>query len=148
MQGPVVVHESLNGCPSPELRASTGVGLVQFNVSGSAVHNEAWTTAPLANPGDWHQVAVAWDGAQQSIYLDGLCMCSEPQAKAPEQNVQRFTIGCYPTGGPLFFAGEIDEVRLYDRVLAPDEMASLVTVSGHSAPTPVACSAVCATTAP
>jgi sialidase-1 len=148
MVGPIVVHESSSGCPSPELEASNGVGLVQLNITDATPHNEAWTAAALPSPGQWHQIAVAWDGANQSVYVDGVCACEETQTLGPLQNVQPFSIGCYPTGSPAAFTGAIDEVRIYDRALALDEIANLVTVSGQAAPTPVACAAACATVAP
>ena len=150
MQGPIVVHESQSGCPSPEMKASGGVGLVQLNTTDSTPHNEAWSTQMIASPGSWHQVAVAWDGAQQSIYIDGQCQCSEPQAIGPLDHAQPFTIGCYPTDSPsaTYFAGAIDEVRVYDRVLTLDEMSVLYAVGGGAAPAPVACSIACGVTPP
>ncbi len=148
MSGPVVVHESSSGCPSPELEVSGGAGLVQLNITDSTPHNEAWTPAAITNPSAWHQIAVAWDGASQWVYVDGACACGLPQTKGPLDNVQPFTIGCYPTGSPSFFSGAIDEVRVYNRVLSADEIGVLYAVGGGAAPAPAACTATCATAAP
>lgn len=149
MSGPVVVHESMSGCPSPALRMSNGAGLVQLNITDSTPHNEAWTPT-IANTSQWHQIAAAWDGAKQWLYVDGACVCSEAQAKGPLDNTQPFTIGCYPTDSPAasYFTGTIDEVRIYNRVLAADEIGVLYEVGGGAAPAPAPCTATCATAAP
>jgi len=146
--GPVVVHESDSGCPSPELVMSNGAGLVQLNVTDTMPHNEAWTLAAIPTPGSWHQVAVSWDGANQAVYVDGVCSCSKAQALGPLDNVQPFTIGCYPTGGPTFFTGSIDDVRIYNRVLSAQEMADVYGAVIGTSPVPQGCTATCGVNSP
>jgi hypothetical protein len=138
--GPIVVHESSNGCPSPELSLTNGVGLTQLNTSNST-HNFAWTLSGIA-ANTWHHVAVTWDGTTQRVFLDGLCNCSVSPTLQPLDNTQPFTIGCYPTGGATHLWGSLDEVRVYNRTLSMSEIADLYAVSGRTA-TPVACNATC-----
>ena len=147
MNGPVVVHESGSGCPSPAMEINEGsLGLVQLNTSDDA-HNEAWTTSTIADMAEWHQVAVRWDGTSQQVYLDGVCSCSVTPELGPLDQTEAFTIGCYPNAGTMF-TGTLDEVRLYDRALDPDEIAGLYAVGGHTAPLPQDCPATCAATPP
>ncbi len=145
MSGPVVVHESDTSCPSPAMEVTNGAGLVQYNTVGA--HSEAWTTAAITSPGQWHQIAVSWDGTMQQVFVDGACDCGIAPANMPVLNPQTFSIGCYPAA-TTWFTGAIDEVRVYDRVLAADEMAGLYAIAGRSAPAPQPCSVTCATVPP
>ena len=144
VSGPIVVHESDTSCPSPAMEVSNGAGLVQYNTVGA--HSEAWTAA-IASPAQWHHVAASWDGTKQQVFVDGVCACGIAPTDMPVLNPQTFSIGCYPAA-TTWFTGALDEVRIYDRVLATDEIAGLYAISGYSAPAPQPCSATCATTPP
>ncbi len=146
LPGPIAVHESSSGCPDPELaltKAGGGFGLVQLNTSSA--HNEAWTANTMTDSA-FHHVAVSWDGTTQTVYVDGTCACDVVPALPPVANPQPFTIGCYPGAGSLL-TGSIDELRVYDRTLSPDEVGQLYAQGGGSAAA-IACPATCATTAP
>jgi len=147
LSGPILVHESVNGCPSPEISLNKGAGLTQLNTTGTTPHNEAWTPDALID-GNWHHVAVAWDGTSQQVYVDGQCSCSITPSLGPLDNVQPLTVGCYPTGGATHFSGSIDELRVYNRVLSLDEIGSLYAVGGRAFPAQQPCTRACATAPP
>ena len=142
MDGPIIAHESSGGCPSPEMSLVNGLGFTQLNTSDSA-HNEAWMTAAIPAPDTWHQVAVSWDGTRQEVFVDGQCACDVTPTLGPLDNVQPFTIGCYPGAGTMF-AGSMDEVRIYNRALSHAEVADLYGIGGLVSPTPIDCSIACA----
>jgi len=145
--GPIVAKESDTTCPSPSMEISNAhPGIVQLNTSDST-HNLAYTPATTVTMQQWHHVAVTWDGTAQQVYVDGVCDCAITPALAPLDNIAQFSIGCYPAAG-TFFEGSIDEVRLYDRVLAADEIAQLYAFQGRTAPAPQACAITCADVAP
>jgi sialidase-1 len=140
MSGPIVVHEEAPpGCPGPELVAKNGVGVVQNSTTG--MHNQAWTLAALASPNTWHHVAVEWNGTSQIVFVDGACQCATTPVNQPVWNVpQPFSIGCYPTDSPAgHFTGAIDEVRVYNRALANDEVAVLYEAGGGTITGSLAC---------
>jgi hypothetical protein len=146
LDGPVVVHEGYSGCPSPLMSTKLDhVGLTQLNTT--TAHNEAWTTAPVIAPGEWHHVAVWWDGTTQAVFVDGMCSCNTVPANQPALYIDEFSIGCYPHAS-TYFSGEIDEVRIYDRALGIDEMTMLVTSAGQPAPPITDCTQACAVTTP
>jgi len=71
--------------------------------------------------GDWHHIHLAWDGAYRSLYADGV------EVKKDLTN-QTSLIGAdgglrFGTGSSLavgsFWAGLIDDVRVYDRAVTP-----------------------------
>ena len=145
--GPIIAKESDGSCPGPQLDSSNAhPGLVQLD-SNDALHNNAYTPTAMLAMGQWHHVAATWDGTTQSVFVDGVCNCSIVPGIGTLDNVKPFSIGCYPGAG-TFFAGSLDEIRLYDRVLAPEEIAQLYAFNGRTAPTPQACAATCANVVP
>jgi hypothetical protein len=145
--GPVVVRTyDAGGCPSPALEA-TNRGLGFRGMSKMLSHQEAWTS-PMLVQSTWQHLAIVWDGTQQQIFVDGTCTCGiTPPVGFRYNDTAGVSIGCYPEAS-TYLHGVIDDVRIYDRVLAPDELAILASEDGRARPTPVDCSAVCGTTAP
>jgi len=75
----------------------------------------------------WHHVGFVWDGSYRVLYADGI----EVAKDATAQNTLKPTtgglcIGANKTlGVETFFSGLIDDVRIYDRALTPEEIAAL-----------------------
>ncbi len=85
------------------------------------------------NDGGWHYVAVTvQENATISypdviLYVDGIDDTrgtEDPEALnlTADQDVR---IGSRPSGNDRFFMGLIDDVRIYDRALTPEEVAWL-----------------------
>ena len=77
--------------------------------------------------GSWHHIAMMWDGATKTIVFDG-------NAEATSTFTCAFDTAELVVGGDVddgqpttLFAGLIDDVRIYDRVLAPSELSDLAT---------------------
>ncbi len=140
MSGPVVVREHDTSCPGPELESSdSSVGFVATDKSGG--HQMGWPSAGLSHE-TWTHVAIEFDGTNQSVFINGGCACSIEPTIPLDYADYEVTIGCYPAAS-TFFAGAIDDVRVYDRALDTEELAWLA-----DAPTDVDCSAVCNTVQP
>jgi hypothetical protein len=79
--------------------------------------------------GTWFHVAVSWDGSDGRLYLDGDL---EAQHEVPSVSYEGHParIGADFDHGmdAGFFAGAIDEVRIYRRALSPLEIAELATL--------------------
>jgi len=92
---------------------------------------------PLSTPSaayrnnQWHMVVGTYDFATglQNIYIDGLL--SSFQNLGPvtlKQTGVPVTIGCYSLGAESFrgfFHGILDDIRIYNRALTPDEVSLL-----------------------
>jgi hypothetical protein len=140
MSGPVVVREHDTSCPGPELDSSdSSVGFVATDKSGG--HQMAWSSSVLT-PEAWTHVAIEFDGANQSVFVNGGCACSIEPTIPLDYADYEVTIGCYPAAN-TFFAGAIDNVRIYDRALDTEELALLAGTSNNTD-----CSAVCNTVQP
>jgi hypothetical protein len=76
---------------------------------------------------DWHHVAVtrlARTG-QIKLYVDGRLEATALGPTVPMSAAPRITVGCRQTGGHAY-RGSIDELQVYDRVLDPREIITVV----------------------
>jgi len=69
----------------------------------------------------WTHLAATYDGQQQRLYVNGVQVASRSQTGATLTSTGALRIG---GNGPYgeFFAGRIDEVRIYNRVLTATEI--------------------------
>ena len=77
------------------------------------------TTTAATNA--WTHLAATYDGQQQRFYVNGAQVASRSQTGASLTSTSALRIG---GNGPFgeFFAGRIDEVRIYNRVLTATEI--------------------------
>ncbi|QLH76863.1 hypothetical protein HZS55_05895 [Halosimplex rubrum] len=74
--------------------------------------------------GTWTQVAVTYDGAQRTLYVNGTEVASDRPSGGPAKWTPPLSIGG-ETNRDGDFTGTIDEVRLYDRALSAAEVERL-----------------------
>ncbi|WP_412732054.1 LamG-like jellyroll fold domain-containing protein [Minisyncoccus archaeiphilus] len=76
----------------------------------------------------WVHIVATWDGSVKSIYIDGVKDLSTQVHTSPLDNTSgKFTIGAY-ANDRYAFIGLIDDVRIYDRALSSQEVASLYSL--------------------
>lgn len=91
------------------------------------------------NDGDWHHVAVVWDGSTASFYLDGAAYgTAAPGALATGSEIGLTIGGDTRAGGVLtetstqtpnrYLTGDLDDVRVYDEALDAPQIAALAAV--------------------
>jgi Concanavalin A-like lectin/glucanases superfamily/WD40-like Beta Propeller Repeat len=69
--------------------------------------------------GLWHRIAFVWDGACRSLHVDGTLVVADEQSSLAECS-GGLNIGCGNDMAPAtFFAGLIDDVRIYNRAVRP-----------------------------
>jgi hypothetical protein len=75
------------------------------------------TSEAVITDGKWHRIALVWDGADRILYVDGKEVARDPQ---PDLSVAdgKFIIGAGSKAG-TGWAGLIDDVRIYSRVVRP-----------------------------
>lgn len=116
-------------------------GKALFVRGGRLTFDVGWVGAVQSsqrvNDGEWHHVALAWssEDGRATLYVDGRLGGS--QALQPKGPVARHVvrIGFAATNFPAhpWFRGVLDDVRIYGRQLAPEEIA---TLAGQSAARP------------
>ena len=70
-----------------------------------------------------------------AIYIDGMWNTNLAASTGLRASPPNLRLGSLQTGATgKFFSGVLDDVRLYNRLLAPSEIGSLASVAPHPAP--------------
>ncbi|MCW1892383.1 MAG: prepilin-type N-terminal cleavage/methylation domain-containing protein [Candidatus Uhrbacteria bacterium] len=78
-------------------------------------------------PGRWYFVVSVYDGSKLYTYIDGsLDRTDVAVAQVPGATL---SIGNYSGGGPYYFAGNIDDVRVFNRALSGREIHQMYVES-------------------
>ena len=83
--------------------------------------------------GEWYHLVATFNSGQASIFVNGINENSwSTSFSTLHQSDVRLLIGVhtndYPEVGALPFAGQVDDVYIYDRALSPTEVNTLATV--------------------
>ena len=101
-----------------ELYASTTTGPgTGVNIGG---YQEVFSSTPLPT-NTWSHVAATWDGATLRLYVNGVLVASRAATGTPATSTNPLRIGGNAHWGE-YFAGTIDEVRIYKRALSAAEI--------------------------
>jgi RHS repeat-associated protein len=82
----------------------------------------------------WTHVAGTWDGATLRLYMNGSPVATLSQSGSLTNSSDPLRIGGNAQWGE-YFAGRIDEVRIYNRALSPAEIQADMNAPIASAPT-------------
>ena len=86
--------------------------------------------------GNWHHVAALRQvGYQVKLYIDGQENYSGFSAKEPYNVSSPTLIGMDNRMEPVFFDGVMDDVRIYETALAPDQIERLAGIATWPSPT-------------
>ena len=102
------------------LRAAPSSGALQteLNEPGRNIMKNLQSSAVITD-GAWHRVGLVRSGASRALYVDDVEVAREVLAKLPDSG-NGFHLGA---GGALaagtFWAGLIDDVRIYNRAVKP-----------------------------
>ena len=115
-----VVFKEKPGGMIYSLYAAQGTGHPLGQIAHGGERN---VTGPGSLPlNTWSHLATTFDGTTQRLYVNGVEVASNPQAGPVEVSQGTLRIG----GNSIWnewFAGAIDEVRIYNRALDADEIA-------------------------
>ncbi|MGC9319202.1 MAG: FAD-dependent oxidoreductase, partial [Armatimonadota bacterium] len=73
--------------------------------------------------GRWHHLVGTFDGAAMCLFIDGTEDAGSPQQQRGPIDITMADVALGPGDGHGRFEGSIDEVRIYDRALTPEEIA-------------------------
>lgn len=86
-----------------------------------------WDVLMGATDSDWHRIMLVWNGLHRTLYADGVEVAKDLTAQT---DLTSATGGLYfgasnTLASTTFFDGLIDDIRIYNRALAPEEAAAL-----------------------
>jgi hypothetical protein len=105
--------------------ANTGCTAIGGGIITSA-HPETWDHMMSATLGEWHHVAMVYDGTSLHFYLDGLQSTSLSDTGDMVITPNDLVIGKAGAGQDNeYFYGMIDDVQIWNRVLSTGEVLQL-----------------------
>ena len=96
---------------------------ISFRFNNNASYRLNSKTAYPIN-GDWMHVAATWDGTTMSLYVNGILDTTKVVSMAPASNTANAVIGANNSGSDKF-SGSLDDIRIYRRALAAEEVLEL-----------------------
>jgi arabinan endo-1,5-alpha-L-arabinosidase len=99
-------------------------GRLSFGVPNPGSEGESNSSKKVPQE-EWTFVAGVCDGETLKVYLNGVLDHTGLKMKTPLSSVSPLHIGLAGGGGAHCFLGSLDDVRLYNRALSPEEIAAL-----------------------
>lgn len=101
------------------LMADATSGGLRTELKGAGRNACPLSSKTLITDGNWHRVALVWDGVNRSLYVDGVEVAADTQASLASW-AGGLSIGCESDMTPgSFWKGLIDDVRIYSRAVKP-----------------------------
>jgi hypothetical protein len=102
-------------------------------------HDGQWrshSTTEQMTPREWVHAAMTWSQDEVRFYVNGMLVRTRPYSGAPTKRVCAPVVGARWTGSGNGFKGDIDELLIYGRALAVEEIIALQTSGLNEAQTP------------
>jgi beta-lactam-binding protein with PASTA domain len=123
------------GDNSYRLTRSSAGNSVYFGLGGTSVDGFDGATEIADN--EWHHIAGVYDGANATLYIDGIVDTAVPATGQIRTNIYNLFIGENSQTRGRYFKGLLDDVRIYSCALGEREVQAAML--GAEATTPVAC---------
>ena len=106
-----------------------GVVFVALTQNASGANRNVVVSTTRVDDGDFHHVAVVREGPAAFVYVDGILEDSNSSSGITLiSNSADFSAGsspCVGTSGRRHFNGDVDELSVYSRALAPEEIEAI-----------------------
>ncbi|MCA9184240.1 MAG: M60 family metallopeptidase [Pirellulaceae bacterium] len=107
-----------------------GNGRLQFFIYGNDAYQFDFSSNRTVNDGQWHHVAAMRQGAAGRIYVDGVLSGSASGTARDLDASIGVGVGADIRDNNQYFAGNIDDVRVYDVALSASELAIVARLPG------------------
>ncbi|NVO03392.1 MAG: T9SS type A sorting domain-containing protein [Bacteroidetes bacterium] len=120
-----IINKECDGCPDAGymLRVGNG-GILNFGLSVGAGWTELNSPASLLVTGTWYHVAGVYDGTNMYLYINGVQVASKAQTGSISSNSTPLEIGRMNADNSRYFAGKIDEIRIWNLGLNSAEIGA------------------------
>ena len=103
--------------------------------------DDGWVSSGIIlEPGAWHHVALTWDGYTIKLYHNGAMVMDEPfygMTGLGESDGLILGAGGSADATSAYFFGQLDEIRMYERTLHPEEVNAHAYRRQYVLPAPV-----------
>jgi chitodextrinase len=96
-----------------------------YSVSDNFIHDMDSGDGNELLLNNWWYVTMVHDGVDDIIYLDGVEVNKQPAAGTLNSTGLPLGMGSNPIDGGQYFTGALDEVKIYNKALTPEEVAAL-----------------------
>lgn len=118
-----LVHWGASGTKSRSSFKYQNSGVIRYEFQGGGING-----ITLVNDNEWHHVAYTYDGTTIRLYVDGVEDATlDAVINTGVSGETDVNIGSQ--GGGSFFQGLIDDVRIYNEVLTPDQIKFLSEIN-------------------
>ncbi|MBR9681548.1 MAG: LamG domain-containing protein [Candidatus Altiarchaeota archaeon] len=104
---------------------STYLGKLAFAFNDAAANYYYVVSPQTYTDGSWHHMAASFNGTSLNLYLDGLEVSSSTTNANMYYGSGGASVGRDGDYNGSFFAGSVDDVRLYDKALSSDAIYAL-----------------------
>jgi len=117
--GQVVLSQSGTPGGANWLRAGTSDGSLMTELKGNGRSDRPLTSTTIITDGNWHHVGLVWDGSNRTLYVDEAAVVADTQSNLGS-SYEGLNIGAGRSlDAGTFWSGLIDDVRIYNRAMAP-----------------------------
>ena len=116
----IVSKNSTTSDSQTNLTLASSVPTIQMTIGGSST--TATDTGNALPNNTWSYVVATYDGSNLRLYVDGTVVDTTPATGVISTNNLLWTIGRFADSGSSYFAGAIDEVKMYSRALSANEI--------------------------
>lgn len=112
---------------SPWAMQLWGDGSLRFTANwGLPEQGGSWNSTTKLTTGQWHHVAITYDGATIKFYIDGVLDSHQPGINLEfGENTQPLFVGADFPGGDEYFDGSIRNVKVYSNALSAARISEL-----------------------
>ncbi len=112
------------------MSAATGPTNMRSRISTTGADQNSVSSATAITIGVWNHMALMYDAVDLDFWLNGILDVTGAQAGSLFASTGLFAIGGQHGGGNTCDADHAD-VRVYSRILSPEEMQTIVAAQGH-----------------
>jgi hypothetical protein len=111
-----------NTSPLTVFRDGTNAGLF-FRMGNGVINTDNVGTGAVGVcfDGGWHHIAIDYDGANMSVYLDGAQILAKTYGLTPNSATQASLFGTFYDITSIPFTGTLGYIAVYERIFAPTE---------------------------
>jgi L-ascorbate metabolism protein UlaG (beta-lactamase superfamily) len=99
-------------------------GLIRSDLGGSGRRGKALEGTHTITDNSWHHVALAWNGSQRTLYVDGAMSVTDTATVTMEDVDTGLAVGA-SAGLDQSWQGRIDDVRIYGGALTAAQVEAL-----------------------